>query len=321
MEHLTAAIEQIRPQLQGTTRHGLTMTGELVDLFENRADGVGRLATAAASSINSTDLRIYGGRAGFHAPSDAVRHWQAIASANWHASAAFASSRIKQGLFADVGSTTSDLVAFRDGRVEFSGYSDEERLTSEELVYTGVTRTPVMAIADRVPFAGASQLVMAEHFATMSDIHRLTGELPADADQQATADGRGKTLGDSARRLARMLGRDADPADLAPWRQLAWHLSERQSDKCSRRRTAFCRSLLAEDAPVVGAGVSRSRQAVGGTVAAALCRFQRAGQRRRSGHGMGGALRAGGGRCHSRRALVNVRAINGRADIVKPRWA
>jgi probable H4MPT-linked C1 transfer pathway protein len=258
MEHLTAAIDQIRPQLPGMTRHGLTMTGELVDLFESRADGVGRLTTVAASSFSNADLRIYAGRDGFHAPSDAVRHWRAIASANWHASAAFAASRSKQGLFVDVGSTTSDLVAFRDGRVEFAGYSDEERLTSEELVYTGVTRTPVMAIADRVPFAGASQLVMAEHFATMADIHRLTGELPADADQQATTDGRGKTLGDSARRLARMLGRDADPADLAPWRQLAWHLSERQSDRLlTAADRVLSKSLLAEDAPVVGAGAGR----------------------------------------------------------------
>lgn len=258
MENLTAAIDQIRPQLQGMTRHGLTMTGELVDLFENRADGVGRLAAAAAHSFNSADLRIYAGRDGFHAPSDAIRHWQAIASANWHASAAFAASQIEQGLFVDIGSTTSDLVAFCDGRVEFAGYSDEERLTSEELVYTGVTRTPVMAMADRVPFAGASQLVMAEHFATMADIHRLTGELPADADQQATADGRGKSLGDSARRLARMLGRDANPSDLAPWRQLAWHLSERQSDKLlTAADRVLSKSLLAEDAPVVGAGVGR----------------------------------------------------------------
>jgi uncharacterized hydantoinase/oxoprolinase family protein len=99
---------------------------------------------------------------------------------------------------------------------------------------------------------------MAEHFATMADIHRLTGELPADADQQATTDGRGKTLGDSARRLARMLGRDADPADLAPWRQLAWHLSERQSDKLlTAADRVLSKSLLAEDAPVVGAGAGR----------------------------------------------------------------
>lgn len=258
MVHLTAAIGEVRPHLLGMTRHGLTMTGELVDLFESRADGVGQLADAAARSFQGVDLRIYAGRDAFRATSDAARHWQAIASANWHASAAFAASRMEQGLLVDIGSTTSDIVPFLDGQVRFAGYSDEERLTSEELVYTGVTRTPVMAIAERVPFGGSSQLVMAEYFSTMADIHRLTGELPADADQQATADGRGKSDGDSARRLARMLGRDTDPSDLAPWRQLAWRLSERQSGKLlEASERVLSRRVLADDAPVVGAGVGR----------------------------------------------------------------
>jgi (4-(4-[2-(gamma-L-glutamylamino)ethyl]phenoxymethyl)furan-2-yl)methanamine synthase len=248
----------MRPHLEREARHGLTMTGELVDLFESRADGVGQLASTAAQCFTDRDLRIYAGPEGFRPAADAARHWRAVASANWHASATLAAASLKQGLFVDVGSTTSDLVPFRDGRVEFAGYSDEERLTSEELVYTGATRTPVMAMADRVPFGGASQLVMAEHFATMADIHRLTGELPADADQQATADGRGKSLGDSARRLARMLGRDADPTELAPWRQLAWHLSERQSEKLlTAADRVLSLSLLPDDAPVVGAGVGR----------------------------------------------------------------
>jgi uncharacterized hydantoinase/oxoprolinase family protein len=82
--------------------------------------------------------------------------------------------------------------------------------------------------------------------------------LPADADQQATADGRGKSDGDSARRLARMLGRDTDPSDLAPWRQLAWRLSERQSGKLlEASERVLSRRVLADDAPVVGAGVGR----------------------------------------------------------------
>jgi probable H4MPT-linked C1 transfer pathway protein len=239
MVHLTAAIGEVRPHLLGMTRHGLTMTGELVDLFESRADGVGQLADAAARSFQGVDLRIYAGRDAFRATSDAARHWQAIASANWHASAAFAASRMEQGLLVDIGSTTSDIVPFLDGQVRFAGYSDEERLTSEELVYTGVTRTPVMAIAERVPFGGSSQLVMAEYFSTMADIHRLTGELPADADQQATADGRGKSDGDSARRLA-------------------WRLSERQSGKLlEASERVLSRRVLADDAPVVGAGVGR----------------------------------------------------------------
>lgn len=258
LEHLTAAIDQMRPQLERESRHGLTMTGELVDLFDSRADGVGQLASTAAQCFAGRDLRIYAGPDGFRPVADVARHWRSVASANWHASAALAAARLKQGLFVDVGSTTSDLVPFRDGRVEHVGYSDEERLTSEELVYTGVTRTPVMALAERLPFGGATQLVMAEYFATVADVHRLTGELPGDADQQATADGRGKSDVESARRLARMLGRDADPADLMPWRRLAWHLSERQSEKLAAAAgRILSRGVLAEDAPVIGAGVGR----------------------------------------------------------------
>ena len=38
------------------------------------------------------------------------------------------------------------------GRVAAAGYTDAERLASGELVYTGMTRSFVMALADRAPF-------------------------------------------------------------------------------------------------------------------------------------------------------------------------
>jgi probable H4MPT-linked C1 transfer pathway protein len=181
-----------------------------------------------------------------------------IASANWHASVRFAAGKLPAGLFADVGSTTTDLVPFARGRVAAVGYSDEQRMIQEELVYTGVTRTPVMAMADSAPFAGDRQRLMAEYFATAADIHRLTGALPEDADQHDTADGRGKTPEDSARRLARMLGRDLESADMAAWRGLARHLAERQlallHDAADR---VLSRGVVAQDAPLVGAGVGR----------------------------------------------------------------
>jgi uncharacterized hydantoinase/oxoprolinase family protein len=92
----------------------------------------------------------------------------------------------------------------------------------------------------------------------MADVHRLTGELPEDADQLPTADGRGKTAEDSARRLARMLGRDLQSAELGDRRRLAAHLAERQlqtlHDAVDR---ALSRGALGDDAPVVGAGVGR----------------------------------------------------------------
>ena len=258
MERLGEAIETARPRLGGARRHAVTMTGELVDLFQSRADGVARLIEAMVRAFPEDEIRVYAGHAGFLPAAEAAPRPDEVASANWHASAGFVAARQDQALFIDVGSTTTDLVPLRGGRVESLGYTDTERLVSEELVYGGVTRTPVMAIADHVPFAGARQGVMAEHFATMADVYRLTGALPEEADQLPAADGADKSLPASRRRLARMLGRDAESAAPADWRRLALYLAERQRqglmEACAR---VLSRGLLEEAAPLVGAGVGR----------------------------------------------------------------
>ena len=119
------------------------MTGELVDLFADRAEGVGRLSQTMAEHFADDELRVYAGRQGFVASPG--EHWRAVASANWHASARFVGTHCAQALFIDVGSTTADIVPIRNGQVDAAGYTDDERLVSEELVYTGVTRTPIMA--------------------------------------------------------------------------------------------------------------------------------------------------------------------------------
>jgi (4-(4-[2-(gamma-L-glutamylamino)ethyl]phenoxymethyl)furan-2-yl)methanamine synthase len=255
MDEFARALIEARGQLQPARRHGVTMTGELVDLFADRAEGVARLGQAMAAAFPDDDIRLYAGDKGFVGAAD---DWRSIASANWHASARFVARSRPSALFVDVGSTTADVVPVHGGRVDTIGYTDDERLISEELVYTGVTRTPVMAVADTVPFAGQRQRLMAEHFATMADVHRLTGELPEDADQLPTADGRGKTPEDSARRLARMLGRDLGPATVEDWRRLALHLAERQRQMLqSAIDRTLSRGVLGADAPIVGAGIGR----------------------------------------------------------------
>jgi probable H4MPT-linked C1 transfer pathway protein len=257
-EELTRALQDARERLQPSRRHAVTMTGELADLFANRAEGVARLSEVMALAFADADLRIYAGDLGFVAAAAAAGHWRAVASANWHASARLVAMRRQSALFIDVGSTTTDIVPVRDGDIDASGYTDDERLVSEELVYSGATRTPVMAIADDVPFRGQRQRLMAEHFATTADVHRLTGELPADADQLPAADGRGKTAEDSARRLARMLGRDLDSAPMTAWRRLAAHLAERQRQSLHAAiDRVLSRGHLAEATPVVGAGIGR----------------------------------------------------------------
>ncbi|MGE0120039.1 MAG: hydantoinase/oxoprolinase family protein [Dongiaceae bacterium] len=254
IEEFARSLGEARTRLLPTRRHGVTMTGELVDLFADRAEGVARLSQAMIATFPEDDIRFYAGGRGFAAADD----WRSVASANWHASARFVAARCGSALFMDVGSTTTDIIPIREGRVDAVGYTDDERLASEELVYTGVTRTPVMAVADSVPFGGMRQRLMAEYFSTMADVHRLTGELPDDADQLPTADGRGKTVEDSARRLARMLGRDLSSGSPEDWRQLAIHLAERQRQMLHAAIDRISsRGGFGDEAPIVGAGIGR----------------------------------------------------------------
>jgi len=161
-------------------------------------------------------------------------------------------------LFVDIGSTTTDIVPIRDGKLAVRGHNDYERLACEELVYTGIVRTPVMALAERIPLEGHWIAPMAEYFATTADVYRLTGQLPEGSDQLPAADNRGKTMRDSARRLARMIGRDLESAPLSAWRQCARHLAEVQLRKirqaCER---VLSRGEVPERSPLVGAGVGR----------------------------------------------------------------
>jgi probable H4MPT-linked C1 transfer pathway protein len=259
LEHLEQAIVQVLSHVgRVVPLHAVTMTGELVDLFPNRREGVQQLVSTVGQQLPSQQVWIYGGRRGFLQPRDAVRLAEDVASANWMASAQYVASRVEQGLFIDIGSTTTDIVVLNHGEVCARGYQDHERLLHEELVYTGVVRTPLMAVTDRVPISGDWVPLMAEHFATMADVYRLLGSLPATMDQAETADGASKSLEDSARRLARMVGRDMESMPFANWIRLAGYLQEVQ---LQRIRTACERALsrgLFESTPaIVGAGVGR----------------------------------------------------------------
>lgn len=236
--------------------HAVTMTAELSDVFASRYEGVAYLVALMRKTLGE-DVRFYS-LDGFVDAHDAIAHWESVASANWHASAALAASAEESGLLVDVGSTTTDLIPFKDGRPCAIGRTDGDRLTEGELIYRGVVRTPVMAIAGQAPFKGRMQGLAAERFATMADVYRLTGGLPDDADPFPSADNRGKSVEESAARLARMLGRDADDADFVAWMALAHFLARRLLEQIEAdARAVIEREDLPADAPVIGAGCGR----------------------------------------------------------------
>lgn len=247
----------------GGPRPVATMTGEMVDLFAGRAEGVVRLADHLGQALGP-DLRLYAGPhegpgrqpACWVAPQEAGAHWARIASANWAATAQWLARRAGDAVLVDVGSTTSDLVALRDGGLaDPAPRGDAERLARGELVYQGVVRTPLCALGAWVSVDGRRTGVMNEFFATSADVHRLLGGLRPAHDQQPAADQGGKDLVATCRRLARMVGRDADEAGVEVWRGLALQWRERQLDALDEalQRVAAAAGLPA-DAPLVAAG-------------------------------------------------------------------
>ncbi|GJD88616.1 hypothetical protein BHAOGJBA_2136 [Methylobacterium hispanicum] len=239
---------------RGEAEHAVTMTGELTDCFADRADGVAQLAGWAARTL-AGDVRIYAGRAGFVAPERAEGCAADIASANWHATAALVGRHLRHALLVDIGSTTADLIPIVDGAPASAGYSDAERLETGELVYTGVVRTPLLALADHAPFRGRRTRLMAETFAHAGDVHRILGDLAEEADQQHTGDLKGKSIPESETRLARMVGRDRGEGSAAEWAALARHFAEAQLRQLHDAAAALLsRPDLPADAPLVTCG-------------------------------------------------------------------
>lgn len=225
-ERLLRAFAQGRADMGRAERNIVTMTGELADTFASRREGVERLANVAAQELGA--VSIYAGPAGCVQPQEARDHVAEIASANWHACAALIARKRKNALFLDLGSTTTDIIPIVDGKVAVRGYTDSERLAAGELVYTGLVRGFVMATASRAPLRGVWTPLINENFATMADVHRILGTLPAGADLMATADGREKTVAASRARLARMLGADASDEDDESWALVARWFAESQ---------------------------------------------------------------------------------------------
>lgn len=259
LPHLDAAIALARARwpraFTRSVRHAATMTGEMTDLFVHREAGVAALTARLAEALGP-ELRVYAGDLGLLAAPQVARHWAAVASANWQASADAVARRLGQnGVFVDIGSTTTDLIALRHGGVAAHGRSDAQRLARGELVYQGVVRTPLCVLARRVPFDGEQVNVMNEFFATTADVYRLTGELDSAHDQQPTADGAAKDGAASRQRLARLIGRDARDADASQWLDLAQHWRQEQHDEIrGQLQRVIDAAALPADAPLVGAG-------------------------------------------------------------------
>ena len=114
-------------------------------------------------------------------------------------------------------------------RLHAHGNNDQTRLRFDELVYTGVIRTPIMALTSKAIFNDQLQNIVAENFATTADIYRILGYLKDSNDLMETSDGEDKSVSSSIRRLARMIGADSNTDNKKNnWHELAKYFHEVQ---------------------------------------------------------------------------------------------
>jgi (4-(4-[2-(gamma-L-glutamylamino)ethyl]phenoxymethyl)furan-2-yl)methanamine synthase len=258
--HLERAIDSVFERWPDAAlphaRHAITMTGEMVDLFPGRAEGVRALTRVLTQRLGPRTL-FFAGDAWF-ARSACVDGWRKVASANWLATARWVAACVPDALLIDIGSTTTDIVPIVGGHVAARGANDAERLMTGELVYQGVVRTPLCGVAHRIGFRGETTGVMNEWFATTADVYRLTGELWPQHDQHASADNGPKTEHASRARIARMIGRDAADASDADWRRFAhaWRHEQLRTLEANLMRVRAQHDGLST-APIVGAGCGR----------------------------------------------------------------
>jgi (4-(4-[2-(gamma-L-glutamylamino)ethyl]phenoxymethyl)furan-2-yl)methanamine synthase len=213
-EGLAEALRALLAAAPRVDRYVATMTGELADCFRTKREGVAAICNAAADACEA-GLEIYLTDGSFVAPDEAKRRYLEAAASNWHANAALLAGRSAgaSGVVIDCGSTTSDIVPFAGGRVMSVGRTDTDRLASGELVYTGVVRSPVCALATQLPIGEAWAGVAQELFATTLDVYLLLGDLPENADNRETADGRPATREFALERLARAICADRETFD------------------------------------------------------------------------------------------------------------
>jgi probable H4MPT-linked C1 transfer pathway protein len=211
-EELPRVLATVGSTLPPAERVAVTMTAELCDCYPTKADGVRDVLGAVEEAHPGRVVRVWGTDERFHAVPEVLARPELAAASNWLALATLAARLVPEGpgILIDIGSTTTDLIPLRDGRAAPRGRTDTQRLRTGELVYAGVRRTPVCALAAELPWRGASTGLSAELFATTLDVYMTLGDFREDPTDVATADGRPATVEAARDRLARMVGADRD---------------------------------------------------------------------------------------------------------------
>ncbi len=206
----------------------LTMTAELSDVFRTKREGVRFVLDSVAAAFPETPVYVLSLAGEWVPRAEAYDRPRDFAADNWLATALYVADVWRDALILDVGSTTTDVIPVRDGRVAALGRTDLDRLLNGELVYTGVLRTPLAAVVRSVPLRGRFCPVSAEYFAVTGDVYLVLGRIRPEDYTCPTPDGRPPTVEFARERLARLVCADLEQVTSAEVDAIAAYVYECQ---------------------------------------------------------------------------------------------
>lgn len=154
-----------------------TMTAETVGIFDTLAEGVIRICRVCAASFPQLVARFLSVHGTLQTLDRVEMSPLDFASTNWVATAALAALSIDNGLFLDVGSTTTDIIPIVNSRVRPAQVTDLGRLGSGELVYAGIERTYLSCLTPTLPLRDRNIPIAAEIRAFTAHVYVLLGWL------------------------------------------------------------------------------------------------------------------------------------------------
>ncbi len=229
-KRLTEVIGEMLASSPPHQQLAITMTGELADCFATKTEGVRAILDAVEQVANSPVLSVYQTDGRLVAVEVARQQPLLAAASNWHALAQYACRFCKgqRGLLIDIGSTTCDIIPLDGEKPIAIGHTDPERLVAGELVYTGIGRSPLCGVVRELPWRTSMCPVAQELFSTTADAYVLLEDLPEDAEDLATADGRPRTKPYAHARLARAICADVTMVSREDAKRAAGAVRDRQ---------------------------------------------------------------------------------------------
>lgn len=209
-DQLSICLKKIKSEWNISVRDSIriTMSGEMADCFESRKAGVLSIQSIVSKIFKGNQIGVYSLN-GINPIDLEKTDYLTVASANWHATATSLCKILKDCLLVDIGSTTTDIIPIKNGKILSPKRStDFTRLKNGELIYLGVFRTPLSSLTNKIDFNGEKINVMRENFASTADIFRIVSKFNSKYDFSPTFDNRNKSILNSMKRVLRTIGLD-----------------------------------------------------------------------------------------------------------------